>query len=274
MNSPLRTFRDGIREISPPWLRRGNAEKILYVVGYHLDAMIDQTIAGVKLRFPGLYSNQSLPFISRDRRMIRGLYEGDAGFSDRLLGWWDAHRRRGNPYTLLKQIHAYFAPNNFPVQLLYASGRRYSMDTSGNITWDDIEWTPPGDPERWARWWLFYQNPEFIADVNWDDPDVKWDSGYVWDCGLPPAQVNSLRLIPDAWNAAHPFGKIVLLDEGEDWNTYTPGEWPRQIGLTSAMTDPIVPSPANDIATIVPPEAGLAGERARMAGGEVVLYLF
>lgn len=195
------TFRDQIRRRSPPWLQHGNAEKYLYALGVHLDALGDALAAGVKSRFPGLYSFESLPYIARERRIVRGRNETDAGFAERLRAWLADHRRRGNPYALLSQLHTFFAPDNFPIELVYASGQRYAMDVDGVVTRSFVPWSPDGNPAKWARWWLFYNTDQWAV--------------------TPPTQteIDELRLVPRAWNATHPIGSIVLFPTGAElWN--------------------------------------------------------
>lgn len=270
------TFRDLIRRRSPVWLRGGTAEKVLFAVGVHLDGLIDAMVASVKMRFPGYYSDESLPFESRQRGIYRGRHETAESFAGRLIGWWDAHRRRGNPYELLRQIHAHFAPNNFPIELVYASGRRFSMAPDGTITWDHVAWVPPGDPGQSARWWLFYHHPPFaVSPGSWNDGTTAWSAGQVWGSGLSPADVADLKLIPVSWGNAESIGHLVLLDDGESWDTYEPGEWPRQIAL-EAMTDPLIPVDSFDIDTIVPPVGGqfLLAEVVETALQKVVNALF
>src|SRR5690606_10321389 len=177
-------------------LRKGRAEKILYTVGLHLDGLIDALVAGTKLRFPGYYSLQSLTRESRDARMYRGRYETGITFADRLTQWLDFHRKRGNPLTLLRMLHAHFAPNNFKIELIYVSGARFTINEAGVITADTITWTPPGDPDRWCRWWLFYHHPPFaVPPPNWDDDGFTWDNGQLWDSGLSAADVQDLKTI-------------------------------------------------------------------------------
>lgn len=192
--SALRTFRDRIRQISPPWLQNGLAQKILYSFGVHVDAFGDGLVAGVKLRFPGLYTNETLPHIGRERRIRRGRAEADANYASRLTRWLVDHQRRGGPYALLAQLYAHYAPNNFPIELVYRSGRRYSMDVNGVVTRDDIIWSPDANPTQWARWWLFYLTDQF---------------------GTPTAEeIEDIKLIPREWNAAHCLGYVVLFPAG------------------------------------------------------------
>lgn len=206
----LLTFRDTLKSICPPWLQRGTAEKVLYAIGVHVDGVMDALVAGIKARFPGVYTAESLPLLGRDRRIRRGRTETDAVYTARLQRWLDDHRRRGGPYALLAQLFAHYAPSSFAIELRYVTGRRFQMDTAGNVVRGDVVWTPPGSTSQWARWWLFYDWPtDVAADGIWSDPGT-WSDGGVWDYALTPQEVTDLRLVPREWNAAHALGWIVL----------------------------------------------------------------
>lgn len=206
-----RMFRDAVRELSPPWLRGGLGEEILGAIAVQLDELTDRLVAGVQLRFPGLYSPESLPLIGRERRLRRGRLESDEVYIRRLGRWLDDHRRRGGAYALLAQLFAHYAPASFPIVLRYASGRRYTMDAAGVVTRDVAAWAVPGGAvPKWARWWLFYTWPEPISDDGtWGDPGT-WGDGGVWGSDLTPDAVRDLRLVPREWGAAHATGRIVL----------------------------------------------------------------
>ncbi len=212
MTESLTTFRDTLRRISPPWLQGAIASRILFAIGVHVDGFADALVAGVKLRFPGAYSPESLPFIGRERRIARGPNEADGTYAERLTRWLTDHRRRGGPYALLSQLFGFWAAASFAIELIYVSGRRYSLDTSGNVTRDDISWSGT-DAAHWAQWWLFYHWPTLVPDDGvWGDPG-DWGDGGVWGSGLTGAEVAEIKLVPVAWNSAHPFGTIVLLHD-------------------------------------------------------------
>lgn len=209
-------FRDTIRKVSPPWLQTGLAEKILYAMGIQLDGFGDALRAGVWQRFPGYYSFDALPVLGRERRIYRGLFETDEAYAARLTGFLASHQVRGGPYALLSQLYYYFAPNDFPIELIYRSGRRFTLNGSvDTITRDDLAWSPDSSPELWARWWLIYHTDQWISTPPTD------------------AEIAELRKIPQQWNAAHCKGTIVImssdsefwnaLDPAETWNT--PGNW-------------------------------------------------
>ena len=201
-----RTFRDRMRlKWCPPWLARalGFADKYMYSFAVHADMLGEALTAGVKLRFPGLYSPESLPLIGRERRIARGPAESDASYAPRLLRWLDDHRARGGPYAMLAQIYAYYAASgSFVVELVYRNGKRFAMDTAGAVVEDLVAFSVDAEPERWARWWLFYYLPPGV--------DVT---------ALTDAEVASYRLVPREWNAAHCIGSLMLVgDGGELWN--------------------------------------------------------
>lgn len=202
MSEPTRTFRDRIRMVSPLWLQRGWAEKLLYAIGLQLDAFADALVAGVKLRFPNLYSAESLPLIGRERRISRGLVESDAVYGERLTRWLDDHRLRGGPYAMLAQLHAYYLPNTFPIVLIYRSGQRYTMAPDGTVVRDTIAFHPDGVPERWARWWLIMEVSVGVYTPPLSDQDRA-----------------DIALIPTEWNAAHCTGTVIVFPgDGELWD--------------------------------------------------------
>lgn len=212
-STPSKTYRDAIRRVMPRWLQGGVAEKIGYAIGVHLDGFVDMLAASVKLRFPNVYTPETLPLIGRERRIRRGPSDTDETYASRLVPWLDDHRTRGNGQTLLRQVHRYFAPNNFEVDLVYRSGRRYHMTADGAITCEDSNclWEADSQPEKFARWALYYQWPKtYGTDGKWDDPGV-WDDGGVWDFDIPASVVEDLRAVPTEWNNAHSIGAVVLV---------------------------------------------------------------
>lgn len=241
----IATFRDALRDKLPRWLQRGNAQRLMHSIGVHIDAYADAAIAGVKQRFPGLYSNDALPVIGRERRIRRGRTETDPVYASRLVRWLDDHRRRGGPYALLAQLHAHFAPANFPIDLLYypsaligGEAVRFRLATDGTITRDTFAWVPDEHADRWARWWLIYFWPEAVggdgvwSDAGeWDpDPDEVQPLG-VWDSTLTLEDIEGLRTVPHEWNAAHPLGYVVLLSPGTELWDYPAGTWDEPGGV-------------------------------------------
>lgn len=210
----LLTIRDMMREKSPPWLRGRVGERFMYAVGVQFDAFVDAAVGAVKTRFPGLYHDDSLPYLGRDRRITRGRNETSAVFAVRLRRWLDDHRTRGGPYAMLAQLFAYYADAPVAMQLVYRSGRRYTMDVVGAVTRSDSPFAPDADALKWARWWLFMDWPDAIPPARTYGDGLLYGTDAVYGSGLTPAEVADIRLVPKAWNAAHAMGRIVLVPTG------------------------------------------------------------
>ena len=218
----LRNFRNGARSISPRWLSTGRAFRILYVVGLHIDAILDAFVAALKHKLPGATTRtDSLGVVGVERKMIRGLNETDANYTQRLRGYLTAHKHRGSSYELLRQIRIYFAPTYFKIALVYASGRVLEQSTAGVIT----EVSPASALiPQWARQNLIYSvTPSPTPDGTWGSAGV-WDDG-VWGSDLTPAEVANYRSIPSAWTAAHMLTTITILDSTTELWGYPVGLW-------------------------------------------------
>lgn len=223
--SRARTFRDRMRDLwSPPWLATGNNEKLGYALGLLADVLGDALWTAYKSRFPGLGGFASLPSIGRERRIARGPYEPDAAYASRLTRWLDDHRRRGGPYALLAQLYAYYAPSNFPVDLVYRNGTHFHIQPGSPPTLTrTIDTTIAFDtePERWARWWLIYTT---------DDYDLG---------ALQPEDIEDLKHVPREWNAAHCVATVIVLTpEAELWN-WPPGHTWNESGTWDTSGDTI-----------------------------------
>lgn len=218
-NEQLRTFRDTLEASVPAWLKGPIGLRYLYGHSVQLDAFGDALLSAVQTRFPGYYSNESLPLIGKERRILRGLFESDANYAARLTTWLTEHAHRGSARAMLNQLYLHYFPNNFPMQLIAANGLMYAMDTAGNITRSNVP-PPAGNPAQWARWWLI-----FYTD-NWEPP-------------LSAEDVADITAIPNAWNAAHAQGNLILMRTGaEFWNSPAPITW-SSAGTWSATVAPI-----------------------------------
>lgn len=226
----MTSIRDLLNAITA-WARRGVAGKLLYVLGLHFDLLVEWAQVAIYSRYPGYYSDETLPIHARARKLDQGLGETAQQFADRLTKFWDAHENRGGPYDLLREVWEHYRHSDdgaFPVHLFYQSGAYYYMDATGAITRTDVEASTGG--EDWAHWWLVYEWPDVVVDDGlWDDPG-DWDEVPVgaWDVSsLTFAECQDLRLIPTKWNNAHSIGHLILLGPGqalwdvpdEDWNS-------------------------------------------------------
>jgi hypothetical protein len=238
-------FRELVATVVPPWLRRRVGGALMYAFALHFDALAELVTAAVKLRFPGVYSAESLPLLSRERRIRQGLGESDASFAERMNTFLATHRDRGGPYPMLEQIFAHYrysADGAFPVHLVYTSGARFDMGTDGVITRAAASFLTGLGADEWAHWWLIYEWPTTVhSDGLWGDAGA-WGDGGVWGCDLTAVQVTDLRLIPAEWNNAHCKGHLILLSPGQALWGAPEETWGETVGGTwgdGTATDPI-----------------------------------
>jgi hypothetical protein len=196
MTQPFPTFRDLLRKFSPPWLQRGLGEKLGYAITVQIDAMGEALDASVRIRFPNVYSSESLPVIGRERRIRRGQHEQASAYAGRLRRWLQDHQRRGGPHALLAQVRAYHLPLTFPIVLWWPSGARYRMDAAGVVTRDVVAWVPTA---AWARWTLM-----------------------LFSDSLGSLAADELGTVPREWNAAHCIGSAVVMPTGSRLWDYPP----------------------------------------------------
>lgn len=219
-------FESQIKRISPPWLARRVGGAVMRAIGAAIDTQASRAADGVRARFPGVGPDDALSYVGSDRVIVRGPAEPAGTYADRLQIWWDSHRTRGGPYALLGQLFAFWRSTlNVPIDLVYQTGRRYQMDTSGAIVRDDLTWSTglyfDGVPE-WSRIWLFFYVTELveplvdefgapIVDEHGDPITVDLLLGDT----LPDEWVETFSVVPRQWSAAHVRRTtIVLLKPG------------------------------------------------------------
>lgn len=199
----------------PPWLLRTEGLKFFRALSDVIDDHRDRLVAGIKLRFPGLYTLDGVDKIGRERRLRRGPNESAAVYAARLRRWWEDHRTRGNGYALLEQMLAYLVDlMDPPYDVVSYLGVRHTMDSSGVITRDTITW---GNDETgmWARLWVFLYDPN-VGPV--DAATLEAYAAIVRD--WIPAHISSCTLVvihPDTrlWDYPQP---VPDWDDTWDWD--------------------------------------------------------
>jgi len=207
MTAPLTTHRDAIREIVPGFLRGFWGYRLMYAIAAQLDAIGDALTAGVKLRFPNLYSAESLPIIGRERGITRGFDEPDDVYSVRLENWWGDHRTKGNPYSLLRQLRGYFTPHAVKMRVVNNAGAWYTQNADGSLEYaHNSNWDWDGAPAtEWSRYWVILYPPAdlWVPDGTWGDGDVWGADGTTWGSTASIEQVETIRFIVKEWRGPH-----------------------------------------------------------------------
>jgi len=165
---PKLSFRETLRRYVPPWLSdrptsgRTAGFRYLYGLVAILDAGMQFLVEGMQARLPGVGTPTALPYIGRDRRIIRGPHETDADYAARLLEWLDLWRAAGNAYALAKALQAFLAPGHPRIRIVTRSGFWWTLDPSGELSWhlaspNNWNWDSHTHPEhagRWADFWV------------------------------------------------------------------------------------------------------------------------
>lgn len=156
------SFAEGLLRRCPPWLQRTLGAPFMRGLADPIDDLRDNTAEAIDSRFPRAVRPDALPYLGRDRKIVRGLDEPDSSYAARLLRWREDHKRRGNPTAMLRQLEAYYATAPKQIDLVYETGTRYTLDPTtldadgkGTISKDAIEWREGNDQLAWAQAWIF-----------------------------------------------------------------------------------------------------------------------
>jgi hypothetical protein len=200
-----RDLRSMIRTISPPWLRRHYAFRFLYALGLVFDGFIEGCIAGLRARMPGLSLKadgppdyQSLPVIGAEWGMSRGLIESNESYALRLRRRWQLAQGRGGPYEMLVQLASFHKNIQAGIQILYRSGRRYTLGNNGQVIREDLPgYAASADAARgaWSRYTII----------------VTSDWYYGQSEPVQERALNDLRTLITSVNAAHAVGNTTVI---------------------------------------------------------------
>ncbi len=180
-------FRHLMRSIAPAWLDRKWGERFLYGHSVILDGIAEWALQGLKARFPDKAPADALPYIGRDRVIIRGFAESQASYQIRLKSWLDLHKRRGSALALLENIHGYFTPYSAEMRFATVDHGGTWWILNGDKTWEkfpkEASWDWDSEIEDSADWWsraaviiwpldsgAFTDADEWEADQTWGDP--------------------------------------------------------------------------------------------------------
>ncbi len=245
MPAPYKTFRALRSKIAPRWLTEGEGGLVGYALDLMRDALLERVRLGMLARFPQQDANgtpgpaDALTSMGRDRRMVRGLDETDTTYAARMKDWLTDRRTAGNPYTLMKQLHAYTGTaHGVSFRTVDNSGNWYSRSSAGvetaSINLDNWDWdTDTG--VRWARFWVI-----IYAGTLWEAEPFDWGDGDDPDWGDDPAtegfgstatqdHVRTLQAIVADWKPAGTrCNHIILAFDPASFDPATPepdGEW-------------------------------------------------
>lgn len=250
-----KTFRALRKFIAPSWLNEGESG----LVGYALDLLKDSFAERLYLGFLAGYPQNgpngetappdALVRMGQDRLLFRGIFETDAEHAARLADHLTPHATRGNPYTLMRQLHAYVGTTHgVSFRTVDVHGNWYSRSSTGvesavlkqeNWNWDGDTGTA-GDTSRWSRFWvIIYPGTLWtIATDTWAGGGTWGDPDHVWGfADMTPEHAQTLRAIVDLWK---PEGtrcvNIIVAFDPASFDPASPepdglwGKWSKKVG--------------------------------------------
>ena len=176
----LTRFRRAYTKLLPWWLTAEDGAKVNYSLGLLMDAYLTRLLQGLRARWPSHAMPSALPFLGRDRRIVRGINESAESYAARLLRWLDDHRIRGNPYALMEQLRAY-CQADVRIRTVDMRGNWYTIERDGtkSVSLQQGNWDWDGaDASRWSRFWvIIYPTSDGLP---WEARPVGWDDGDWW----------------------------------------------------------------------------------------------
>lgn len=206
----LSRFRRAYTKLLPWWLTTEEGAKVNYTLGLLMDAYLTRLLQGLRARWPSYAMPSALPFLGRDRRIIRGINEPAEAYAARLLRWLDDHRIRGNPYALMEQLRAY-CQADVRIRTVDMRGNWYTIERDGTreVMLDSAQWNwDAADPSRWSRFWvIIYPTSDgqpWERDGTWGDGAVWSDDAAegTWGSTALLTEVESVRRIVREWKPA------------------------------------------------------------------------
>lgn len=235
-----RTFRTLRRSIAPRWLTDGEGGLVGYALDLVKDAFVERARLGLLARLPqndplGATSAppDALLAMGRDRRVQRGLFDTDLQYAARLRTWLTDRQTAGNPFTMLRQLHAYTGTaNGVSFRSVDNSGNWYSRSSTGVETSSlgTGNWNWDGNTAAWSRFWIIiYPGTLWTDGTAWGAPGAWGAVGRTWGSTITGEQVSTLRAIVADWKPAGTVcPNIILAMDPASFNPASPepdGKW-------------------------------------------------
>jgi len=236
------SFRETLRRYLPPWLsdRPGKtvAFRYLYGIVSVLDAGAEVLVQGIQARFPGLGTPTALPYIGRDRRIIRGPEQTDAAYAAELVRWLDYWRAAGNAYVLALALQTFLFPGAPRVRIVTRSGVWYTLEPDGELTWhraqpNNWDWDSQTHPERavnWSEFWVIVYPPHWDDAGDWGGGDGQtWGAGKAFGLDVATGTVEIIKRLVRQWKGAHSLCRMLIV--AYDPTSFDPASPPGAPGM-------------------------------------------
>lgn len=194
-------------KLIPWWMspREGKDQMFrrLYVWALMFDATIQVALEAMIARFPGEGTVTALPLHAKNRQLLRGRQETADAFIQRLISWRTAHKRKGNPYEIARQVRHYCYPHKPRIRVVNSNGTWYTLNPDDTVervkTLPSKNWDWDGNDALVGRIWvIIYPTPEMGWEntPDWGTGVAGWGEGDAgWGANIHSEIVDDIRQI-------------------------------------------------------------------------------
>lgn len=222
-------FRNIWKFLVPGWLQAGQGELVLFVQGMLKDAFAERAHQTALLHYPSVCPSDALDMHGRSRALPRGLFEPEANYRARLVGWRypEGHRTRGTAGAMLAQFQLALRGTHY---VIVDARNQRKIAGSGATLPADWDWDALPD-SQWGRYWLVCKSigapwPSF-TDAGWlaawgDRDAVLAGSGILFGEMAAVREITRSRRL--GWTPAGVMGTTLVLYFGATFPEPT-GDW-------------------------------------------------
>lgn len=240
---PTTNFRTIASELSPTALQGPNGAALMYTLSVPYDTLAVSGAYAVRFRFPTLTSPDALPWLAKDRQIVRGPNESQDSYAQRLVQWLDLWVHAGSAPSILQGVASFFLPGTITAEHVkqsrtgytdwdYWDGTTDTLYREAPANWDwDSDGLVPCDARfqrvnkhgvlgpYWHTWTILYDTG-YTSDGTWADPGT-WDDGGTWDTDASPDDVAAIRGQVRQWKSAESFVQWIVVALDSTWFVYS-----------------------------------------------------
>lgn len=248
------SLRSGVLRVLVPWWlsdrpisRPGEKKKnvgyrFLYTWSVALDAGIEALVQAWQAPMPGKGTATAMPFIGRNRGLIKAQDDTEESYAARLRKWLDPEQwpRCGQMYAVARRTQEYLSSHP-RIRVVNRAGVYLTLETDGtySITKTAWDWDSVSHPERndpaapfWSELFVIVYTDQFPICGNWgadDDDDFGDRAGFGHEVAAVDYYAEKGLLA--VWKSAHTKIRAVIwctdpdLFDPEDTDTLPDGTW-------------------------------------------------
>lgn len=213
-------IREKVEAMSPRWLRNFVAVRVMYVIGLHVDRLLEKMFQAQIAHQPGMGTNTALPALGQARLIPRGATETDTSYAGRLRTSWDdwgfAGANRGVLLTTLGALLA-LMPDALTVSVTpdgtmgvwdsFFSGDPFTDTTLTGAPshFVGLDWNWDGTKTWWRVFLVIYSvapNAVWTSPPAWGS-GLSWGNGFAWGCSQTNAVGTAINASLKNWRAGH-----------------------------------------------------------------------